>query len=127
MTTEDDFHAALDESPEDWQTRLVLADWLQECGDPREDGYRALAAMRLRPHRATSHWWSNDADRHWSAHNEFNLLPQDWFALTTPSMSSKGCHCDFATRREAEDAAAVAFARLPAPRRAALLAAPSPA
>ena len=42
MTTEDDFQAALDANPNDWQTRLVFADWLDERGDVRASGYRAL-------------------------------------------------------------------------------------
>ena len=46
MTTEDDFQKRLDASPEDWQTRLVFADWLQDQGDPRAEGYRALGALR---------------------------------------------------------------------------------
>ncbi len=123
VTTEDDFHATLDARPDDWLTRLVLADFLQERDDPRVEGYRVPAVLRLRPHAATSHWWSNEADKDWSAHNGFNLLPADWFALTTPCTESKACHCDFDTRREAEDAAAFAFAELPAPRRSELLAA----
>ena len=33
MTTEDDFQRALDANPDDWQTRLVFADWLEDRGD----------------------------------------------------------------------------------------------
>ena len=40
MTKEDDFQKALDAHPEDWQTRLVFADWLQERGDPRAEFLR---------------------------------------------------------------------------------------
>ncbi len=62
MTTEDDFQAALDANPDDWQTRLVFADWLDERGDARAEGYRALGANRLRPlqdlrPRVTSNWY----------------------------------------------------------------------
>ena len=49
MTTEDHFQAALDENPSDWQTRLVLADWLQDRDDPRADGYRVLGRLRRWP------------------------------------------------------------------------------
>ena len=42
VTTEDDFQRALDKNPDDWQTRLVFADWLEERDDPRAEGYRAL-------------------------------------------------------------------------------------
>jgi uncharacterized protein (TIGR02996 family) len=126
MTTEDDFQTVLDANPEDWQTRLVFADWLEERGDPRAAGYRALATLRVRPHSVAAHWWSNDAEKDWTAHSGYNLLPKDWYALTTPSMESQSCHCDFETRSIAEDTAARAFARLPAERRAELLAGGGP-
>ncbi|MBM3980945.1 MAG: TIGR02996 domain-containing protein [Planctomycetes bacterium] len=121
MTTENDFQAALDATPADWQTRLVFADWLDDHGDARASGYRALAALRARPHSTGSHWWSNAADADWSSHAGFNLLPEDWFELTTPSMESQSCHCDFESRRAAEDAAAAAFCRLSAQRQTELL------
>ncbi len=38
MTTEEDFQAALDLHPDDWQTRLVFADWLQDRSDSPADG-----------------------------------------------------------------------------------------
>lgn len=56
MTSEDDFQATLDANPEDWQTRLVFADWLQEQGDPRAEGYRALGACRVWPHIFFDRW-----------------------------------------------------------------------
>jgi uncharacterized protein (TIGR02996 family) len=49
MTTEDDFQRALDADTTDWQTRLVFADWLEEQGDPRADGYRALGVLKKWP------------------------------------------------------------------------------
>jgi hypothetical protein len=49
-----DFHARLDIARDDWQTRLVIADLLEEYGDetegPGAPGYRALAAVRFVPH-----------------------------------------------------------------------------
>src|SRR5204863_136709 len=50
VTTEDDFQNALDADPADWQTRLVFADWLQERGDVRAEGYRALGRTRFYPY-----------------------------------------------------------------------------
>jgi uncharacterized protein (TIGR02996 family) len=47
VTTEDDFWAILEANPSDHTTRLVLADWLQERGDPRAEGYRALGTLHL--------------------------------------------------------------------------------
>ena len=54
MTTEEDFQKALDANPDDWQTRLVFADWLQDRDDPRADGYRALAVLRVAPYAEES-------------------------------------------------------------------------
>jgi uncharacterized protein (TIGR02996 family) len=49
VTTEDDFQLVLDKNLDDWQTRLVFADWLQEREDPRAEGYRALGTLRRYP------------------------------------------------------------------------------
>src|SRR4051812_46727360 len=43
VTTEEDFHALLEAHPDDHSTRLILADFLDDRGDPRGPGYRALA------------------------------------------------------------------------------------
>jgi uncharacterized protein (TIGR02996 family) len=122
---ENAFQRALDANPHDWQTRLVFADWLDEHDDPRAAGYRAIAALRARPHALTSSW-SNAADRAWSSHAGYNLLPEDWFALTTSNMATHSCHSPHASRREAENAAARAFARLSAQRQTELLASTEP-
>lgn len=138
MTTEDDFQAALDANPDDWQTRLVLADFLQEQGDPRAEGYRALAAGRLHPGTWDGHRGpdgsqeilaafycvppsADGASKQVIARDE---LPRDWFNLIEKlpvdiytRLRSR------LTRRDMEDAAAVAFAALGAERRAQLLAA----
>lgn len=53
MTTEDDFQNQLDQCPEDHNTRLVFADWLDERNDPRGPGYRALGMCRVYPHKNT--------------------------------------------------------------------------
>jgi uncharacterized protein (TIGR02996 family) len=42
MVEEDVFHAALEEQPSASVTRLVFADWLEENGDWRAEGYRWL-------------------------------------------------------------------------------------
>ena len=39
MTTEDDFQRQLDEHPDDFQTRLVFADWLDENGQPERAAF----------------------------------------------------------------------------------------
>jgi uncharacterized protein (TIGR02996 family) len=134
VTTEDDFQKALAAKPTDWQTRLVFADWLQERGDPRAEGYRALGALRLRPLRGAHskrHWWTAVGE----GPPTYNHLPPDWFrAVAGYGHRSAGRwrwpdEFDESrdNRREIEDAAARAFAALPAERRAALLAGEKPA
>ena len=154
MTTEDDFQAALDDDPDDWQTRLVFADWLQERGDPRAEGYRALGVLRRVP---TSKYFQPASQNPWylwySAAHLGDLvrdpngprrdildsmfiaaLPADWCAkiLALTAKRRRGNHRGGwfgygVTRREAEDAAALAFARLSPRRRTKLLAEPPPA
>lgn len=124
MTTEDDFQKALDACPSDWQTRLVFADFLEERGDERAEGYRAMGVLGLYP-RSSGWWWYCSDNRNDREHCD---LPSDWFRKV--KMRGKSRHfapCankrpKGAERRESEDAVARAFAKLPAERRAALLA-----
>jgi uncharacterized protein (TIGR02996 family) len=120
MTTEDVFQQLLDENPDDWQTRLVLADWLEDREDPRAEGYRAIGVLEI----YGSPTWFN------GGYYEDPLLnlPCDWFRRLEGGVFageadefSGPLWCDFTTRREAEDAAVLAFTKLPAERRAELL------
>jgi uncharacterized protein (TIGR02996 family) len=133
VTSEDDFHRALDARPDGGQTRLVFADWLQERGDPRADGYRAIAIQRRRPldspQKGKTAWW-------WHCHpsaEHHNVVASDWFTLLPANVGSKlfwplitetG---GIKSRRECEDALASAFAQLPPERQTELLNAPRPA
>lgn len=137
MTTEDDFQRQLDAHPEDYQTRLVFADWLEERGDARAEGYRALGtSARVPRHRAGLWEWSAGPFRHsgnWWRMADHHETPHVWsVALITsyepepplkePSpVTANGILLAYLTRRAAEDAAAIAFSRLPEPRRAELL------
>lgn len=136
MTTEDDFQAALDVDPTDWQTRLVFADWLDERDDPRAEGYRAIGTLRLCPawvdHTATVRF---DVDAEvgrcpfWERPGTSDpaliivanrVLPVARFDVITrwnPAWAYDACapawhRRNDMTRRELEDAAAVAFAAL---------------
>src|SRR5262249_3250684 len=132
VTTEEDFQKALDKNPDDWQTRLVFADWLQERGDVRAEGYRAIGAQRMRPNRWEQgkkkfHWWWGGGKSDWARHSDVVVLPKDGFEqLPAPRRDGHAwpAHDDPNTRRGAENAAALAFANLPAVRRAELLTAP---
>lgn len=141
MTTEDDFQNALDAEPDDWQTRLVFADWLEEQGDPRAEAYRHYLTRPdikvFRDPDSESAWtWFNGryfsrgsyADR---VDNSF--IPDDLFALLEDGIQTRRnepnddyggqAWRDYPNRRAAEDALARAFAMLPAPRRAELISA----
>jgi uncharacterized protein (TIGR02996 family) len=130
MTTEEDFQAALDATPEDWQTRLVFADWLEERGDPRAQAFRALGQLRRNPGRFAGSearpydlWCWLSQGRTGFASEE--VLPDDWYALLPRTdHSAWWTAAERRTRREAEEDAVAAFTRLPAERRAELLTAP---
>jgi uncharacterized protein (TIGR02996 family) len=139
MTTEDDFQRALDAHPDDWQTRLVFADWLQDQRDPRADGMRALGTLALWPFEyglsdrcsKVELWGYHNGEGHHQparAPREpvpaRHALPPDWLALLNRGDAKEVWCRALYSRREAEDAAALAFAGLPAERRAELLASP---
>lgn len=134
--TEAAFQSALDAHPDDHFTRLVFADYLDECGDPRAEGYRVLAAFRCEPQHYTA---EGSADRleaycFWNG-SGFNVprrdayLPDDWFALLADHRAHRphNNYRNYNTRAECEDAAARAFVLLSPARRAELLAQPAPA
>ncbi|MBM3980944.1 MAG: TIGR02996 domain-containing protein [Planctomycetes bacterium] len=137
MTCEDDFQRALDADPGDWQTRLVFADWLEEQGDARAEGYRALGRQRARPiliqmqsddrNRPGAHLHiygtaannSEAAQRRWGG----CFLDAVWFKrLPRANETDRNQWWRYyPTRRAAEDGAARAFAKLGKVRRARLL------
>lgn len=140
-TEEQAFRAALDANPNDRTARLVFADWLQARDDPRATGHRALATLKKRadqwgnrPNGAPAdaeanrfEWWKQGQGGTGYRYQ----LPSDWFTeVETPFVYRDGedvvCK-DFMTRAEAEDAAALAFSKLPADRQAELLAVEVPA
>ncbi len=127
MTSEEDFHRMLDENPDDHQTRQIFADWLQERNDPRAEGYRALGKLGKRALGGDDHSWTHlDNSLIVENHPEYapryrpHALPSDWYGGIQTN-NHYGQWKEHATRREAEDAAAHAFSRLPEERRAAIL------
>lgn len=131
MTTEDDFHRILDANPEDHHTRLVFADWLQDRGDPRAEGYRALGKLRVAPSMRVdglSPQWthvgnSSIIDRMSHAKDYYkHALPTDWYNLAVPPRGMRNDEWrQWPSRREGEDALAFAFSELPPERQAELL------
>lgn len=130
MTDEADFVRALDARPNDHSTRLVFADWLQERDDPRAEAYRVLGRLRRIPACWRAYekrtyplwgWRSGWCDSDVAAEE---VLPGDWYALIVRSEHDAALAAERHTRREAEEDAVLAFAKLPAERRAEMLAAP---
>lgn len=129
------FQRMLDENPDDHLTRMVLADYLDEQGDPRGPGYRALGRMKKTPDFPGSRnsvptyrpaWFWNE--RMSKQLGEGTDLPDDWwnqfYTIATTSEETGhrgGPRVD--SRAHLEDMAARAFALLPPERQAELLAA----
>lgn len=148
MTTEEAaIQAALDAHPEDWQSRLVLGDHLDEVDDPRGPGYRALGACRVWPFLAgrlgvwVYHNGRGTTGPGFTSIPDAHRLPsQRWLDLTQDeeydaldaargkrprayrSANTVLSSCLAEGRRFAEDAAARAFLRLEPAERAAMLA-----
>jgi uncharacterized protein (TIGR02996 family) len=139
VTTEEDFQRKLDENPEDWDTRLVFADWLEDRDDPRASGYRAIARLKRRPLKGRRRFEFKDKSQSeeawWWHHGNslcYNYVPADWFALLPPGLGNKVFWPLLSgpervrNRRECEDALAQAFAQLPEDRQNQLLQPPEP-
>jgi len=126
VSDEEAFQSAIDANPDDHTVRLVFADWFQERDDPRAEGYRALGVLRLAPRMFTVGVGYADAGQVGNdPPNRHCRLPGIWFCETDRGIGTSPAWRDFARRREAEDAAALAFSRLPAARRAELLGLPA--
>lgn len=54
MNEEAAFFAAINENPGDSTTRLVFADWLDDRGDPRGAGFRAIVRLGIVPVKSVS-------------------------------------------------------------------------
>lgn len=114
--------------------RMVLADHLDEIGDPRAAGYRVMGAKQIQLwFPASKEWyswwnlWRFPGHRgYWAyRHNWVAELPGPWFAALkgvtgwVPESWRGADSCRrYATRRHAEDAAALAFSTLAADHRA---------
>lgn len=128
MTTEDDFQAAIDAEPANGLLRQVFADWLDDRGDDRAAGYRALGALGMSPRhfRPTSDprddHWMYQLLRQWAwnaAYTFDDRRPEmgAWFRAFEPRVY--GSH--HRTRRGTDDAAARAFGGLTPGQQAAAL------
>lgn len=125
--TEADWNRLLDEHHSDQQVRRRFGLWLLEQGGAKGEGYLALSACgrdctdgtSATDERQCPYW-------HRTKYPVHSGLPQDWFDLLVFEGKYSDC-CPLwrlnhkATREEIEEAAAVAFLRLPQWRREQLL------
>jgi uncharacterized protein (TIGR02996 family) len=122
------FQAFLDEQPDNHFAREVFADWLEDRGDPRAAGYRAMGVNQCAPdmnykYRFVFRTWSEP----WPGRRyDSSVMPYDWYKLADPEADREdgreGGPFFLTTRGEAENCLALAFSRLPPDRQAALLA-----
>lgn len=78
MNDEAGFQAHLDAHPGDHTARLVFADWLQERGDHRAEGYRAMGRLRKWPQKDEGGWRFFN-QQHYPDGSRPHTIPQDWF------------------------------------------------
>lgn len=104
--TEAAFQRALDENPADSFTREVLADYLDDIGDPRAAGYRALGKLGVWPkddgHDYHGRWWFLSPGKRQNPH----CVTEAW---NKAICKLPGHMWEAPTRREVEDAAALVF------------------
>ncbi len=117
MDNEEAFQRALDEKPDDHFLRMVFADYLDEIGDPRGPGYRALGETMTWPtevHDGDGKWWYSHGvrkGRHWG-------LGKVWFEKIQHKHKTEEFLPYYAnpyvkmSRREVDDEVTIAFSRL---------------
>lgn len=118
------FQDHLDKYPDDHNHRMVFADWLQERGDPRAEGYRAMGQLRKNAvqsrYSPTTTWlWGNKSNSSY-AYEPSGALPDVWLKRVGNNHPTYGNDVNntknwryHTSRRNAEDAAALAFAKIP--------------
>jgi uncharacterized protein (TIGR02996 family) len=122
MVTEDAFQTALDAEPDNFSMRLVFADWLEEAGDWRAEGYRWMGELGKFPYDwskstvvsgfRTFDWYLEDGGATWEV-PEYCRLPA-WFRKAFRTSLDWP---DYVTRRLAEEALCRALAKVPPSRR----------
>jgi hypothetical protein len=123
----DAIHGVLDEAREDHAARLLVADVLAVDGHAEADGWLALGNEVRNPRAFPDQGpltgsWQDARDSYRECRDLPHALPADWFAVLLGGSSawSPGFR-DYTSRREADEAAVQAFARLGRKRRAKLL------
>lgn len=138
MSTEDALQAELDADPGNHTLRMVLADYLDEVGDPRAEGYRLLGKLevtasptKMADLTSSPQWfycWGSWFNGHcqrenWQGEHQGMLLPGKLmnniphvheydFNYHVGKPDYFACWRFFDTCRQADDAAALAWLKL---------------
>lgn len=104
-----ELHAMLDEHPDDWDTRLFLADWLEERGQINEAAYQRWAVERKKyPLHTISAMIDQPRSWDWQCYKDpdrFCDIPQTLFECLQVSYEPVQANfLEFYTRQDAEDA-----------------------
>ncbi len=123
MNDEEAFQARLDEHRDDYVCRLVFADWLEERDDPRAAGYRALGVFRKYPDHflQSQSSFGHETWPWWRGEHSHDHIPNDWYGLLEEYPTEGTVFKDYHSRQKADDAAAIAFSKLPSDRQKELL------
>lgn len=125
MFDEEGFQRAIDADPTNATIRMVFADWLEEQGDPRAEGYRELARLNRVPVTGGQEWnwpgYCSEVFSDWGGAEsvthrqsaQIAAIPREWIeAHKEENERMKDGAAGWIvgeTRREADDKAAIAY------------------
>jgi hypothetical protein len=105
MTTLDMLYQELDQSPDDWLLRAILADWFEEAGQQCcADAVRWMVRAHKRPYHSTSdtyHWFN--ADRVTTTSDPDSDIPDAIYQLLQGREGLEQIFRDYDTLRQAEE------------------------
>lgn len=114
MNQEKPFRDAINNNPSDTTLQLVFADWLEEQGDPRAEGWRVLTEAGRRPHN-----YKPDSVNEWDWYSKYGS-PDNPRTITLPvsmwenmSTATSDLPHGYKSFFLAMNAAAITFSELP--------------